>query len=298
MINKHIKKASLFIILVILISYTFVGAYLALGGTWVFPMSLIIGIIYMFIPMVIAITIQKLVYKQPWAKPLGVSFRFNVWFLVAWLLPVLFVFLTLGISLLFPSVKYSPEMTGLFDLLKDLFPPEQIKEMQTQIGAFPVHFFWISLVQGLIVGVTINAIVAFGEELGWRGFLLKELGFLGFWKSSAIIGLVWGIWHAPLILQGHNYPQHPVLGVLMMTISCLLLSPIFSYITLKAESVVAAAICHGTINALARLTIIVIEGGNDLIVGFTGVAGIITLCLVNLGIFLSDKFWTNKSLII
>jgi len=108
---------------------------------------------------------------------------------------------------------------------------------------------------------------------------------MGFWKSSALIGVIWGVWHAPLILQGHNYPQHPVVGVFMMIGWCLLLAPIFSYVRLKAKSVLAAAIIHGSLNATAGLAIMVVEGGSDLVIGVTGLAGFIVLAIVNIGIF-------------
>ncbi len=147
---------------------------------------------------------------------------------------------------------------------------------------------FVGLIQGLFAGITINAVAGFGEELGWRGFLQKEFGYTGFWKSSAIIGLIWGIWHAPIIIQGPNYPQHPVEGAFMMVIFCLLLAPIFSYIRLKSKSVIAAAIIHGSLNATAGLAIIIVKGGNDLIIGVTGVSGFIVLLIVNLCIFLFD----------
>ena len=117
---------------------------------------------------------------------------------------------------------------------------------------------------GLVAGVSINAVAGFGEELGWRGFLQKELAFLGFWRSSLLIGVVWGLWHAPLILQGHNYPQHRIAGVFMMTILCVLLAPIFGYVRIKAHSVIAAAIIHGTFNATYGLAITLVRGGSDL----------------------------------
>jgi len=65
--------------------------------------------------------------------------------------------------------------------------------MKSQVAAFPIHPVWIGLLQGLIAGITINAIAGFGEELGWRGLLQREFSYMGFWKSSAIIGIVWGI---------------------------------------------------------------------------------------------------------
>ena len=145
----------------------------------------------------------------------------------------------------------------------------------TSIDAdYPV---WLSLIQGLIAGITINAVAAFGEELGWRGFLLHEFRNMKFLKASLIIGFIWGIWHAPMILMGHNYPQHPEAGILMMTIFCMLLSPLLMYITIKAKSVIAAAIAHGTMNAIAGISVMMIKGGNDLNAGITGLAGFIAI---------------------
>ncbi|MBM4454282.1 MAG: CPBP family intramembrane metalloprotease, partial [Chloroflexi bacterium] len=183
-----------------------VTLYLYLGGKWVMPGTLIVSTAYMFVPMIMAIVVQKLIYKEPLKEPLGISFKLNWWFLVAWLLPPLIAFATLGVSLLLPGVEFSPQMAGLMERFKSTLTPEQLQQMEQQMTAFPIHPFWISLLQGLIAGITVNAVAGFGEELGWRGLLQKEFGFMGFWRSSALIGVIWGIWHAPLILLGHNYP--------------------------------------------------------------------------------------------
>ncbi len=53
--------------------------------------------------------------------------------------------------------------------------------------SLPVNPFWLAVIQGLVGGVTINAIAGFGEELGWRGLLSKELHPAGFWRSSLLI---------------------------------------------------------------------------------------------------------------
>jgi membrane protease YdiL (CAAX protease family) len=243
----------------------------------------------MFTPMTSAVLVQKFIYKKSLKKPLGISFKFNRWWLIAWLLPPLIAFATIGTNLLIPGVEYSPEMAGFFERFEGILPPEQLQQMKEQMAALPIHIFWIALIQGLLAGITINAVAGFGEELGWRGFLQNEFGHLSFWKSSAIIGLIWGIWHAPLILQGLNYPQHPLEGVFMMIVFCLLLSPIFSYIRLKSKSVIASAIAHGSINATGGLAIMIIKGGSDLIIGVTGVAGFIVLSVINLFIFIFDR---------
>ena len=75
----------------------------------------------------------------------------------------------------------------------------------------------------------------------------------------------------------------------MMIAWCMLLAPIFSYVRLKAKSVIAAAIIHGSFNATVGLAVMVVKGGNELIVGVTGLAGFIVLALVNVGILVYDS---------
>jgi membrane protease YdiL (CAAX protease family) len=294
----RLKKAILFIGLTFFVSWSLAVLFFALGGKWGTIGSLVMAAGYMFIPTVVAIIVQKFIYKEPLKQPLGISFRLNWWFLVAWLLAPVIVFASIGVSLLFPGVEYSSSMAGLLERYKAIVTAEQLQQMQNFPGVFRSHPILMGLLLGLIAGVTINAVAGFGEELGWRGFLQKELGFLGFWKSSAVIGIIWGVWHAPLVLRGHNYPQHPVVGVFMMVVLCVLLAPIFSYIRLRAKSVIAAAIMHGTLNATAGMSILMVKGGNDLTVSVVGLAGFIVLAIVNLGILTYDSLLAKKPLVI
>ena len=292
--NGKIKRSGLFIGMTFALSWFIAILFFTFGGKWGTPSAIIVATAFMFMPMVSAVLIQKILYKEPLKKPLGISFKLNRWFLMAWLLPPIIAFATFGVSLLFPGVEYSPEMAGMFERFKRILPAEKLQQMQ-KMAELPVHPIWIALIQGLIAGITINAVAGFGEELGWRGFLQREFGYMGFWRSSALIGFIWGIWHAPLILQGHNYPQHPVAGVFMMAVWCMLLAPIFSYIRIKSRSVIAAAIIHGSLNATYGLSIMLVKGGNDLIIGVTGTAGFIILFIVNLGIFLFDHSIRERS---
>ncbi len=279
---KKYRFALLFIALTFLVNWLMFGLFLTWGEGWNSAATPVVLVAYMFVPMLIAILVQKLVKHEEVIKPLQVSFKLNRWFLVAWLLPPLLALGAMGVSLLFPGVQYSPDMAGVFDIFGQNLSPEQAAQMRAQLEALPISYFWIALIQGLIAGISVNAVAAFGEELGWRGFLLREFRDLGFWKASLLIGLIWGIWHAPVILQGHNYPQHPLAGVGMMVIWCMLLTPIIAYVRVKARSVIAAAIMHGTLNGTAGLAILMIQGGNDLTVGLTGVAGFVVLLLVNI----------------
>jgi membrane protease YdiL (CAAX protease family) len=292
--NKNLKKAALFITLTFSVNWLMAALFFALGGRWGNPVTLVFGAAYMFVPMVMAVVVQKIICKEPLKQPLGISFKLNIWFLVAWLLPPVIALASLGISLLLPGTEYSPSMEGMLERFKSLLTPEQLLQMENQVNLLPAPPIWVGLLLGLIAGVTINAVAGFGEELGWRGFLQKEFAYMGFWKSSATIGVIWGIWHAPLILQGHNYPQHRVIGVAMMTLLALLLAPIFSYIRLKANSVIAAAVLHGTFNATYGLSIVFVKGGSELTVGATGLAGFIVLACVNIGLLVYDRFLTKE----
>ncbi|KUO50119.1 MAG: abortive infection protein [Desulfitibacter sp. BRH_c19] len=289
------RRAIEFVALTYVFSWLMIAIFVGLGGQWNTSMAFIIGILYMFVPASVAVYLQRFKYKQRVKETLGISFKLNRWFLFAWLISPGIAFMTFGISLLFGGVEYSPNMLGLFERFGDLLSPEQMEDMLNQIENMPIHPIWLSLIQGLIAGVTINAIAGFGEELGWRGYLFKEVKHLGFWKSSFIIGVIWGIWHAPIILLGHNYPEHPVAGMFMMTIFAVLISPIFTYVRIKSGSVIAAAIMHGTFNAVSGLAIMLLVGGNDLIVGVTGLAGFLALVIINILLFGYDRYFSKEA---
>jgi membrane protease YdiL (CAAX protease family) len=68
------------------------------------------------------------------------------------------------------------------------------------------------------------------------------------------------------------------------------MAPVFSYIRLKAKSVIAAAIFHGTINAVPGLALVLLSGGDELTVGITGLAGFIAFAIVNIALFIFDRF--------
>lgn len=232
--------------------------------------------LYMFTPF-IATLITSFIYQEKLDK-YGLSIKLNKWFLFAWLFPVLFVLTTLAIGLSFPHIEFSPTMEGLVNYGVST---ERINSQIDKFSFLNLPPIIGTIIYALFAGASINALFAFGEELGWRGFLQKELSQIGFWKSSYAIGIIWGIWHLPLIIQGYNYPEHPFLGIGMMIIFTMLLAPLLAYIRIKTDSVIATSIMHGTINALAGIVIAFTVGGSDLIIGVTGLSGFIVLFLTN-----------------
>lgn len=148
----------------------------------------------------------------------------------------------------------------------------------------------IQIGAALTFGPLFNTIFALGEELGWRGFLLPNLLPLGQWRAILLSGVIWGIWHAPVILQGHNYPNHPVAGVFMMVIFCVLLGAILSWLYLRTRSPWAPALAHGSLNAIAGLPLLFLTGV-DISIGGTlaSVIGWIPLAL-----FVAWLVWTRR----
>jgi membrane protease YdiL (CAAX protease family) len=136
-----------------------------------------------------------------------------------------------------------------------------------------------------MAGLTVNAIAGFGEELGWRGLLLRETAPFGFWNSSFLIGAIWGIWYLPFIIHGHNYPGYPIAGIFMMILWTILFSPLIGYVCIRSSSVLSAVIMHGALNGTAMAPAVLIKGGNSLQVGVMGIAGMSVLLILNLILF-------------
>ena len=234
--------------------------------------------VYMFFPLVSVLLTQLVTGEKP-LSDIGISFRLNKWWWLGWLVIIpLPILLSIPVSALFPGVSIGADTDSL---------KQTMDAMQAQgLSMGPWGVGLITLLSGFVAGLTINAFFAFGEESAWRGFLHRLLKGKGFWKECLIIGVIWGIWHAPLILMGHNYPEHPVPGVFMMVAFCVLVTPLMVFIREKSGSVIMAAIAHGTINALGGLPVLYLIGYKELLSGITGLAGFIALALADIVLLL------------
>jgi membrane protease YdiL (CAAX protease family) len=214
-------------------------------------------------------------------EPLGLRPVLNRWLLVAALAPIGMALLTTAFQLLMPGVHFNPDPAAILGRVSAVMSPEQLAEATAQLQALPIHPYWLSLLQAVGAGLTVNALFAFGEEVGWRGFMFRALHGRGFWSVSLWTGVAWGFWHAPVILQGYNYPQHPLLGVPLFAVFCVLLSPIHTLVRERGGSVWHAAVLHGTFNAAAGVPLLVVSGGDDLTSGVVGLPGLMSLVVVN-----------------
>ncbi len=183
-----------------------------------------------------------------------------------------------------------------FLLVPGSFDPQFsfLQDAAARSGKFTAQtLLLITLLQIAIIGPIINIIPTLGEELGWRAYLLPKLRELMSDRAALVVtGIIWGLWHAPVIAMGHNYGTSyfgfPWLGILMMVLFCIWLGVIEGYATLKLNSAIPAAMIHSTINAGAGLAILMAKSGSNPLLGpaITGIIGGLPFILVALVILI------------
>lgn len=259
-----------------------------------------IAVFYMSVPAISSVIVQKIIYKQNlklfgWAFPKK-SLRYYL------LLPILLVtiiLLTIYFIYIFGNQKLIPNFgelnfssENIVHFLQETLAKKEknIDLSKTPIAEIPpILFFIILLLQGIVIGGIFNVPATFGEEFGWRGFLFQETKQMGFWTSSLFIGIIWGIWHFPLIFMGLNYPENHQLGLLLMVMFTISLSPIFSYIRLKTRSILGSSMLHGMINGSAGIFAIFVANQNELYSSMSGLSGIVSGIIISVLIYLIDK---------
>ncbi|MFP3712865.1 CPBP family intramembrane glutamic endopeptidase [Puerhibacterium sp. TATVAM-FAB25] len=155
---------------------------------------------------------------------------------------------------------YPADVTGLSGLRAVL--DAQLEAAGAPPVAVPLGVVLVGQVAGVVVGSVVNTVPAAGEELGWRGYLFPRLLPLGAVPAVLVSGVVWGLWHAPLVLLGYNYPgAHPVVALAAMCGMCTVVGGLLAWLRQRSGSVWPAALGHGTLNAAAGLSVVLARAG-------------------------------------
>ncbi len=242
------NKGRLMLYLILSFGLTWLWFLLMLpkGETWdEMPVNMqsfvALGMLFPFIAHVLTrwLTKEGFAMTGEGSMLLGISFRDKKWiyFLAAMLLPWFYTELGNAFTLLLNPECFDSKYYLSLDLDKRLLP---------------------LLPANAIITGTIVSFAAFGEEAGWRGYMMpKLLSLMPRWAALLVGGVIWGLWHAPLTCIGHNfgteYPGYPWLGILLMCFICILLGVILTWITEMSGSVWPAAIIHGVNNAGASI---------------------------------------------
>lgn len=236
------------------------------------PPAWAIGLLFvmMYIPALSAFIVRRWITREGFASA---GLRFGGWrpyAAIALGVPLLFTLVylvTWGLGLGHPDFA----LHGLRDLVAQQ-APEAAAALPSAGVLMPLLFI------AALFKPTLGCLTTFGEEFGWTGYLAPKLLPLGKWNAALLYGTVWGLWHAPIIWMGFNYPGHPRAGIVWMCLFTIAAGMIQLGLRLKTGSVFVTTFFHAAINAQGGgLWPILFLGNNPLWGGITGLTGIIAL---------------------
>ncbi len=242
-------------------------------GTTLTVALVLLATFYMWGPA-LAHILTRLVTREGWqnAQLRGGLRRGWIYWVLAWVLPA--VLTILGAALYFYLYPAYYDAGG--SLLRQQILAVTGNDLQIPLMAFAVS----QTIQAVLLAPILNAIPTFGEEFGWRGYLQPKLMPLGGRKAVLLVGVIWGVWHWPVIAMGYNYgfdyAGFPWLGLLGMVWFCIVLGVIIGWLALRGGSVWPAVIAHGAVNGIAGIGGLFIAGTPNLLLGPTPV-GVIAL---------------------
>lgn len=248
------------------------------GGDLTAPVQLAVAA-GMFAPA-LAVLLTRVIthegFKDAWVAPL--HFR-SAWrlYVLAWFGPLALTLAGAALYYLLNPADFDPSMSYLIATQRAM-----AEAMGTEMALDDAQLR-TALVKSLalvVLAPAMNAITCFGEEWGWRGYLLpKLLTCYSLPMTLLASGAIWGLWHAPLTILGHNYglgyAGYPVTGIAAMCVFCTVLGIFMAYVTVRSGSCLPAVFAHGMVNGCAQIGVMFSATGGNPFVGPmpTGIVG-------------------------
>lgn len=233
----------------------------------------------MFAPAIAAALtrlITKEGFKDAWIKPRAFKKTWR-YYVLAWFGPLVLVLAGAALYFLINPADFDPSMGYVIQATR-----EQAEAMGVEMNVDDetIRLTQIASLATLVIAPAINAVTCFGEEWGWRGYLLPHLlERFSIIPTLLISGIIWGLWHAPITLIGHNYglgyAGYPFTGIAAMCLFCIVVGVFMSYVTLRTGSCLPAVFAHGMVNGSAAMGLIFSATGGNPFVGPapTGIVG-------------------------
>lgn len=211
----------------------------------------------MFSPALATLVVVKVLDKGSWRDAVGLRFRGRWGLIGRW--SVLAVLLVLALNTLSAVLMVLRGVPG--DLSGRTWAMQSAQLLSEAGAPMPTGAAVALILAGTMVNLLVTVLPALGEEIGWRGWLWRELKPLGFTGAVTVGGVAWSLWHLPVVLIGHNYPGAPRhLAVAMFIIACVALNFLYGALTERAGgSPVPAAFGHTTLNSTLVLAISVVS---------------------------------------
>jgi membrane protease YdiL (CAAX protease family) len=253
-----------------------VGLGIFLNGGLSTPLTVPALTLMMFAPSLGTIAATRLVTHQS-LRGHGLKKSKPVFYILAWAYPLVFVLIGLGFAALLHTATLD-----LANFQRQLLESRTINS-PTLVAAL------------LLIAPLINFIPALGEEYGWRGFLqpllVKRYGLA---LGLTMTGAIWGLWHAPIVLQGYDYPSYPnLIGVSLFILWTVLLSFSLGWLRTRSSSCLPPALAHGAINAYAGLGMIIAPVKDELLGVPLGIPGFLALAIIA-ALALTDLYLHSK----
>jgi uncharacterized protein len=168
------------------------------------------------------------------------------------------------VAVVFPIVIGLPVygiawMTGLA-----MFAPQPGGVAAQFASASPVATFGIMLAVAATIGTIMGILTAAGEEIGWRGYMLTRLIDAGIPSPILLSGLIWGLWHVPIVLgAGYAAGPSPVASSLLLVVLATAFGVVFARLRLQTGSIWPAIVLHGAWNSIIQSAFDAARTGGD-----------------------------------
>jgi uncharacterized protein len=204
--------------------------------------------------------------------------------LVGLIIPIVIGLIAYGIAWMSGLAQFDPKLEGLATQL--------VGE-----SASLAMVFLVMLALSATIGTIFGTRFVAGEEIGWRGYMLTRLIDAGVPRPILVSGLIWGLWHLPLIFGGVLYADSPspVLAAALCMVSVTSYAYVLARLRLETGSIWPAIVAHSAYNSIIHGAFYpaTTGAGAPLWVGME--AGIlVALTLVVAGVIFSRGRWTIR----
>jgi hypothetical protein len=219
------------------------GTYLAAG--------------YMLTPAFAAL-ITRLFFYKPRFKDAGLRLGRFSHYIKFWLYSLAITALSLGVFTLIGAIRWDFSGRVFLDLLARQFA-QTGQDMQASLppGFTPQSMLWLFVLGGLTLFNLMPGIISgLGEEFGHRGFMFPLLYPKKPWLGLLIGGVLWYVWHLPLLLVVPTGASLPVWQTVVNTIAGIIGSicthTYLCYVYVKNRSIFVPSLAHITLDNAAR----------------------------------------------
>lgn len=194
--------------------------------------------------------------------------------LLALILPVIVGLVAYGIAWSVGLAEFTPPGSATFPAVTN-----------------PLARLGLQFVSVLNIGFLVALVLAAGEEIGWRGYMLTRLIDARVPQPVLVSGLIWGVWHLPLILSGlYAAGPNPLLSALWFLVAITVSSFLYARLRLATGSIWPAIILHGAWNSTIQSVFDVSTSG-ERATFWVGESGILVMLTIIIVVVLLARVW-------